>query len=189
MSDHAIELATQLVGLKDSFDLEKFQEMRLQGMVAIVVAQPMEMGQWFSNTYFNGDYSISQRVSILSALGLAARELAGYKDEDSSMTQANSAPDFPSKKLPEKYAKIYEQEAGPVTAISQKLERAMLQPITMQAVDKMSGPSALNVRTFSTRMEVEKKRKKAIPNQLAKIVSDGFFFPLTGRWRALSQTQ
>ena len=163
--------------------------MRLQAMIAIVVAKPLIMGQWFSNTYFNGDYSMSQRISIISALGLAAREVAGYKDEDSSLTQANSAPDFPSKRLPDKYAKIYDRDAAPVNALVQKLERSMLQPMAVQAADKMSGPNALKVRTFSSRMEVERKRKKAIPNQLAKIVADGFFFPLTGRWRALSQTQ
>jgi len=31
-------------------------------------------------------------------------------------------------------------------------------------------------------MAVEKKRKKPIPNPLAKVVADGFFFPLTGRF-------
>jgi telomere length regulation protein len=31
-------------------------------------------------------------------------------------------------------------------------------------------------------MEVEKKRQKPIPNALAQIVAENFFFPLTGRW-------
>ena len=183
MSDHFEELATQLVGLGDKYNLENFAQLRLQGMIAVLIAQPLQMGRWFANTFFNGEYSMGQRASILTTLSMGARELAGFKSEDAALTGADTAPTFPSKKLPDKLHKIYALETAPVDALTQKLKRTMIQPMAADAIDKLAGPKALQVRTFSSRMDVEKKRKKPIPNALAKIVADGFFFPLTGRWQ------
>lgn len=102
MTDNAQELASILTGLQDKWDISNFEELRLQGMIAVLVAQPLEMGQWFSATYFNGDYSISQRAAVLTTLGLGARELAGYGEEDAALTKSNQDASFPSKKLPPK---------------------------------------------------------------------------------------
>lgn len=185
VSEHIEELATQLVGLGDKYNMEDFQMLRLQSMIAVLVAQPLGMGQWFARTFFNGDYSMGQRTSVLTTLGLGARDLAGLGKEDAVMTGADAAikNPFPSKMLPEKLHRIYAIEAKPVEAISEKLEESMIKPMAVEAADQLSGPNALKVRTFSSRMEVEKKRPKPIPNELAKIVADGFFFPLTGLWR------
>ena len=173
------------MGLGDKYEMEDFQQLRLQGMIAVLVAVPLRMGQWFSKTFFDGDYSMSQRASILTTLGMGARELAGFRKEDAALTGADAVPEnpFPSKTLPGRLHKIYALEAAPVDALAKNLERTMIQPLAIEAADKFVGPNALKVRTFSSRMEVEKKRKKPIPNELAKIVAEGFFFPLTGRWR------
>ena len=185
VSSHAEELATLLTGLSDKFEIADFAKMRLQGMIAILISQPLKMGQWFAKTFFDGDYSLSQRLSILTTLGLGARELGGLKGEDGDLTGANIPPEalFPSKLLPSKLHKIY---AGPSTSlidsIASQLESTMIQPLAIEAADQLSGPNALKVRTFSSRLAVNAKRTKAIPNALAKVVADGFFFPLTGRW-------
>ncbi|KAL9012973.1 MAG: hypothetical protein Q9173_002289 [Seirophora scorigena] len=190
VTDSAHDLASIFTGLQDKWNIPKFEELRLQAMIAVLVAQPLEMGQWFSAAYFNGDYSISQRAAVLTTLGLGARELAGYGKEDAALTKSSSAqqedrPLFPSKRLPPKLHALYaspETAAAPITAASQRLEQSILRPMALDAADALSGPSALKIRTFSSRMEVERKRTKPIPNALAKVVADGFFFPLTGRW-------
>lgn len=165
--------------------MENFQQTRLQGMIAVLVAEPLKMGQWYSRTFYSGDYSMGQRASVLTVLGLGARELAGLGKNDATLTGANMTKEhpFPSKRLPDKLHKVYALDAAPMDALSSQLEKTMIQPIAAEAADKFSGPNALKVRTFSSRMAVEKKRQKPIPNALAKIVADGFFFPLTGRWR------
>ncbi|KAH0007323.1 hypothetical protein KCU78_g11831, partial [Aureobasidium melanogenum] len=183
VSDHALELASILVGLGDTFDMEDFLELRLQALIAVLVSDPAQMAPWFARQVFDGDYSLSQRTTVLSVLGLGARELAGYKDEDEDLNPKIAATSFPSKQLPERLHKMYTAERNaPVARIASNLERSMIQPMALDAADKMSGPNILKVRTFSSRMEVEKKRNKIIPNALAKIVAEGFFFPLTGRW-------
>lgn len=169
--------------------MENFQKMRLQGMIAVLTAEPLKMGQWFSRTFYNGDYSMGQRASVLTTLGMGARELAGLAKEDAALTGANAKETtFPSKRLPDRLHKIYALEAAPMDALSAQLEKTMIQPMATSAADQITGPNALKVRTFSSRMEVEKKRQKPIPNELAKIVAEGFFFPLTGRWRIHLQT-
>ena len=191
VSENIEELASILVGLGDKWEMENFQQMRLQGMIAVLIAEPLKMGQWFSRSFYNGDYSMGQRASLLTVLGLGARELAGLGKEDAALTGANATTEnsFPSKRLPDKLHKIYALEAAPMNAITSQLEKSMIQPMAAEAADKISGPNALKVRTFSSRMAVEKKRQKPIANALAKVVADGFFFPLTGRWHIHLQSQ
>ncbi|KAL6715766.1 telomere binding protein [Lecanora helva] len=184
VSDNIEDLATLLVGLGDKWEMDDFQNFRLQGMIAVLTAEPLKMGQWFSKTFYNGDYSMGQRASVLTTLSMGARELAGLGKEDAALTGAIPKEDlFPSKRLPEKLHKIYALEAAPMNALSSQLERTMIQPMAAAAADQVTGPNALKVRTFSSRMAVEKKRQKPIPNALAKVVAEGFFFPLAGRWR------
>lgn len=182
VNSHSEELATLLVGLQDKYDIENFLDMRQQAMIAILIAQPVEMGKWFSKTFFDGDYSISQRASILTTLGLGAQELGGHGSESTELASKTS---FPSKALPEAMHKIYADktsEEGAVDRLSTELSNTIIAPMAAELADKLTGPAVLKVRTFSSRMAVEKKRKKPIANALAKVVADSFFFPLTGRF-------
>jgi telomere length regulation protein len=188
VTDHAEELATLLVGLQDKYDIDNFQDMRMQGMIAILVASPLKLGQWFSKTFFDGDFSVSQRASVLTTLGLGARELGGFGAEDSTLTSTKPLPSssFPSKTLPSNLHNLYTGKQAPkstaVDALSTQLQNTMIAPLAADLADKLTGPAILKVRTFSSRMAVEKKRKKPISNPLAKVVAEGFFFPLTGRF-------
>jgi telomere length regulation protein len=189
VSDHVEELATLLVGLQDKFNIENFQDMRLQGMIATLLSQPPKMGRWFARTFFEGDYSLLQRASILTVLSIAARELGGFKEQDATLTKVNALPSnsFPSKLLPPKLHKVYASEQqqllqSPVDAISQSLSNTMIQPLAASLADKATGPDVLKVRTFSSRLAVESRRKPPSANSLSAVVADSFFFPLTGRF-------
>jgi telomere length regulation protein len=183
VTDHLDELATILTGLQDNLELEGFPQQRQQALIAVLLAKPAQMAQWFVRSFFSGDYSLTQRNVMLTTLGLGARELAGMKDSSTDELLPPVA-SFPSKQLPPHLHKMYadNKDANPVARISSSMARAMLSPLASQAADQLTGPNILKVRTFSSRMEVEKKRQKPIPNALAQIVAENFFFPLTGRW-------
>ncbi|KAJ0168806.1 DNA replication checkpoint protein tel2 [Colletotrichum tanaceti] len=194
VSSHADELATLLVGLQDNFEIEGFHELRLEGMVAVIVAQPQKMGQWFSKTFFDGDYSVSQRASVLTVLGLSARELAGFDTSEHA-----AAASFPSKRLPEKMESLYldpspssnqlpsasNLKAIPANAldtIANSLISSFVAPIAASAADAATGPDALKLSTFTSRLpsKVSKKpRIRAIPNTTASMLATSYFFPLT----------
>ncbi|KAH8676639.1 telomere length regulation protein-domain-containing protein [Tricladium varicosporioides] len=195
VSTHAEELAGLLMGIQDKFEIEDFVDMRLQGLIAILVTLPSKMGPWFSKTFFDGDYSISQRASVLTTLGLGARELAGLGTVTKDLMPSNApAPkQFPSKTLPTRMHNFYSPsttnttnskrlEEKVITALSTQLQNAMIAPTVAKIADTATGPSILKIRTFSSRMAVEAARSKPTTNALAQIVSISFFFPLSGRY-------
>ncbi|KAJ0313395.1 hypothetical protein COL516b_000331 [Colletotrichum fioriniae] len=198
VSSHADELATLLVGLQDKFEIENFNDLRLQGMIAIVAAQPQKMGQWFAKTFFDGDYSISQRAAVLIVLGLSARELAGFDTSEYA-----AAASFPSKRLPEKMEALYldpstaqarlasssNLKAIPANAldtIADSLTSSFLAPIAANAADATTGPDILKLSTFTSRLPSKSTKKpgiRSIPNTTASLLATSFFFPLTARFQ------
>lgn len=186
VKDHAEELATILMGLQDKYDIDDFNDLRLQGMISVLLCDPQRMAKWFARTFFDGDYSISQRVSVLSTISISARELGGFKEEDKSLTKTAPASgnNFPSKRLPERLHNIYAAEETPVDSLSHQLSKTMIQPLAASLADKVTGPDILKVRTFSSRLAVESRRAPPTVNTLSSMVADSFFFPLTGRFFA-----
>lgn len=205
VSEHAEEVASLLVGLSDRYEIEEFDDLRVQGMIALIVAQPKLMGQWFAKTFFDGDYSISQRASTLIVLGISARELAGF--DTSSYTAAAS---FPSKTLPERVEKLYLNASSATTyqepssslkplphnaldGIAKSLTMEFLAPMAATAAGAATGPDALKLSTFTSRLADPQKvrritrakpRIRSIPNTTASLLSTNFFSPLIARFQA-----
>ncbi|KAH8910800.1 hypothetical protein BR93DRAFT_874003 [Coniochaeta sp. PMI_546] len=209
VKEHADELASLLVGLQDKFELDNFFQLRLQGMIALVVTQPEVMGPWFAKTFYDGDYSVSQRTSILAVLGISARELAGF--ETSEYTEASS---FPSKTLPERVERLYigspssnrqlgspsslkPLPANALDTVAQSLTKMFLSPIAAEAADAVTGPDVLKISTFTSRLEQQnsgpsnikrrpatRPRVRAIPNTTAQLLYNSFFSPLVARFQA-----
>ncbi|TLD25520.1 hypothetical protein PspLS_05549 [Pyricularia sp. CBS 133598] len=208
VKDHAEELARLLVGIQDKFNMDDFESLRTKGMVSLIVAHPQKMGPWFAKTFFDGDYSLSQRASVLTVLGLAAREIAGFEQSE----YAESA-SFPSKKLPEKVEQFYLAQTGQnqiaggsnlkslppgaIDNIAQSITAGFLAPIVANAADEQTGPDLLKLSSFASRLQQrqgsgnspsQKSQKKAgvraIPNTTAQLISTSFFFPLTARFQA-----
>ena len=194
LTENMEELALLIVGLQDENNLPKFHEYRLQSMIALIVALPLKMGRWFSAVYFDGDISQIQRSAILTALGLSARELAGNGEADAKLLGLPAMPDasFPSKKLSAGLEALYKTDESPISSLTKQLSQASLQPLAANAADAATGPDALKVRTFSSRMEVEKKRQqreaqrqKSTVKDIHKVLSEGFFYPLKGRFEMM----
>ncbi|KAK6533120.1 telomere binding protein [Arthrobotrys megalospora] len=190
LSSHAVDLLTALVGMQDKFEMENFDNLRLKAIVSLLVTLPLLSGPWTSQRIFEGDYSLSQRCVMLSAIGIAAMELAGEEIPDDSplytfqlSASERERTQFPSKKLPKRLHDVYASSTTPVDTISNRLKNSILQPIAAKAADELTpGPSMIKVRKFSTRMEVEANRKKPGVNKLSQVVVPAFFGPLTGRW-------
>ena len=191
--DHIEDLATILLGLSDSLELEGFAEQRQEALIAVLMAKPAAMAQWFARNFFAGDYSLVQRTAALTTLGLGARELAGLKNtSDENLTQPSTS--FPSKQLPPHLHALYASQSSSsnqLARLTSSMTKQLLSPLAAQAADTLTGPAILKVgqsRTFSSRMEVEARRSKPIPNALSQLVADNFFFPLTGRWWLATRT-
>lgn len=164
-------------------------------MIALIVSHPLKMGRWFTAIFFDGDLSQVQRSAVLTALGLSAREVAGNGEADAKALGLPALEDtsFPSKRLaPALEAMFLGSNESPIAALTREMSRTSLQPLAADAADAMTGPNALKVRTFSSRMEVEKKRQqraaerqKATVKDLHKVLAEGFFYPLQGRFEIM----
>ena len=183
VKDHAVEIASILCSLQDPLSTDDYDELRLQAMIAVLLSDVITMGPWFSRQAFVGEYSIAQRCVMLSALGLGGRELAGFKDED-GLNPSLSKTDFPSKRLPTHLHSLYspansEFSTSRLNAASKDVELALIKPLALQAADQSTAHlNAVKVRTFSSRMEVERTKRKPAQNSLAKVFGAAFFFPL-----------
>jgi len=176
VKDHIQELATILMNLNNNFEFEDFIQLREEALIAVLIADPAPVAQYYAKTAFEGDFSIQQRTSILAGMGLGARELAAFKDDERS-----EAPKFPSKELPDHLRRIY-GESTPLLRVAVRIQQTINEPMALKAADELAGPNALKVRTFSSRIAKEKTRRRPAANELAKIVGESFFFPLTARW-------
>lgn len=209
VKEHAEELASLLVGIQDKFDIENFYDLKLQGMISIAVAQPQLMAPWFARTFFSGDYSVAQRASVLTVLGLSAREISGY-----ATSEYTAAALFPSQTLPDKMKKLYIEDAATsnqltssslkalppnaLDTISKSLTSNFMAPLAADAADSATGPDALKLSTFKSRLDQQqsstaqksktKPRVRAIPNTTAQLIASSFFFPLTARFQSAARS-
>lgn len=178
VQDHAEELLAILLNLNDTFEMDDFLELRQEALISLLVAQPQIIAPAIAHSSLSGDFSVQQRAAMLTAVALGARELSGHKDIDRP-----EAPKFPSKRVPKHLQQVYgEGSPSKFEAASQQLEQSMVQPLALTAADKLSGPNVLKVRSFSSRMDVQKKATKLAPNALAKHVAEWFFLPLINGW-------
>lgn len=183
LSENIKDLASTLINIQQGMSKEGPQQLRLRSLIACLVAQPADMGPWFASMYFEGDFSLSQRASLLTTIGLGARELAGHSDDPVLGTDKLKA-SFPSQRLPGNLAAVYD----PVNNLARLLEHSTLQPMALAAADKLTGPDVLKVRTFSSRLSVEKKtaqkakeRQTRIPKNIHKLLADSIYLPLCCR--------
>jgi len=160
-------------------------------MIATIVAQPKTMGPWYVCEAFAGEYSIGQRGAMLVAVGLAARELGGYGRMKSEVVDAEVNNEFPTKMLPERLHKVYAgigigngsgrleakgalvaSQTAEVDTLARAMEQSMLVPLSTRKSASAGKP-----------------RTKIIRNDLASVMAEAFFFPLTGYFHASMQSR
>ncbi|OCT49313.1 hypothetical protein CLCR_04526 [Cladophialophora carrionii] len=194
LSSNILPLASTLLNLQEIMSMEDTSRLRLEALVACLVSKPAIMGPWIASTYFEGDLSLSTRSALLAAMALGARELAGITDDDAEETSAASASatiegSFPSKRLPPHLEQTYSSTVQqPIESISKTLSYRTLQPMALEAADKLTGPDILKVRTFSSRMQVaartaarQESRSKRIPKDLHRLLAESMYLPLCSR--------
>ncbi|CAE6471433.1 unnamed protein product [Rhizoctonia solani] len=101
LEENAINLAYLFMGLQDNFDLDRFEERRQAVLVALVACSPTKAAPTIIEQFFHHQYSTTQRFTMLNALALGARELAGLPIPPPPIdTLKRPRIDFPSKVLP-----------------------------------------------------------------------------------------
>ncbi|CCF60516.1 hypothetical protein KAFR_0K01620 [Kazachstania africana CBS 2517] len=92
---YSSQLMMEIATLNNNFDEKDFEKWRINALVSLLVVVPDKVKDLF-HILFQKELSLQQRMSLLSALGLSARELRGY--DDASILKPKY--DFPTSRLP-----------------------------------------------------------------------------------------
>lgn len=155
-------------------------------MIAVVVSYP-KVTAHVCHLLLTGDYSLQQRMCLLSCISLSARELRGYDDE--SVRQSFQKTDFPSKKLPPQLHNQYmasENTDYGYNSIENSIQNQLMQEASEEARDELSGGKILRISLALKKKSTESSKevslsKEAIAN-FRKTVGHTFFFPLVAVW-------
>ncbi|ODQ67574.1 hypothetical protein NADFUDRAFT_82016, partial [Nadsonia fulvescens var. elongata DSM 6958] len=186
---YAKSLGACLAMLKDPFEIENFQVLRLRALIALVSSCPKIAPEYFAELIVTGDLTLQDRMTLLSAISLGARALSGENDDVSAQPKV----EFASKKLPEQLhallvtdSDVYTKNSNEVDIITKQLQRRLLKDTVEDAKDHeiLSGPRILRM---SSKLQKARDGKvnlqtRYTKNEYAKLAGRNFFFPLTGRW-------
>lgn len=157
------ELVSVLVGLINNYNEEKFDELKLNSIVSVIVVNP-NIIKHVMTLLFTGDYSLQQRMIILSSISLSARELRGLDD---SMIDKPEF-DFPTNQIPQRQSK---------PSITEVPSEPKIMEITGDVADQGIGRGTIT--RVSRKLTNSKPTSK--PNNFAK-VAPKFFYPLFHAW-------
>lgn len=206
LSDNIHSLASALVNLQDGMSEPEHQQQRLDALTACVVARPEQMGKYLTSTYFNGDFSLSQRSTLLIAIGMGARQLAGFTDANTSSVGEIDL--FPSQQLPahlqpkpitgqQKASTELLPSTNPISTLTHHATLSTIRPLAEAAASSLpeSGPDILKIaqttRTSSSlslnraKQQQASSRTKTIPRNIHNILCNSIYIPLTSPLTAI----
>lgn len=206
VSDNIHSLASALINLRDGMSKPEHQQELLDALVACVVALPAIMGKHLAVTYLDGDFSMSQRSTLLIAIGLGAREVAGFDDSRLTQSQQQELDLFPSQRLPphlqpKKPAKTNNKQpsrligmSNPIAMLTNAANQDTIRPMAVAAAQTQEGPEVLKVTRTSSRLQVSKEkilqqqnRSSKIPRDIYNILANNIFLPLASPLAAILQ--
>lgn len=191
VSSQATQLIQTFIGITNTLHHEDFEQYRLNLMVAVLVSHPPTAIQLIK-LLSTGDYSLQQRMSILTSLALAARDIRGFKDD--SINHSYEEKLFPTKTLPqtlhEKYLSLESQSSesqsleypGFIKA-ENSLRNSLMDSKAEDAKDKLSGGKILRMsRKLQPSSLKDDQLIKPKHGQYPSIISKNFYFPLINLW-------
>lgn len=194
------ELAQVLCGLRNNFGLNDFDQQKMNAMIALCVTAPETVSPLHAEYVTFGDYSLQERLIMLSSIALAALHLSGKSTYNFEVSREDM---FPSRLLPPdihaRFAleKDYPQDLGrfglsyienSVRAIKSSSLRESVTNAIENADTSKSGEIFVSRRLQTERDQRGGKNLAVQKNSLAKIAGQSFFFPLASRWKSFTST-
>ncbi|KAG0656969.1 telomere binding protein [Monosporozyma unispora] len=156
VSYYSEELIKNIVALNNNFEEKDFEQWRINALISLLVVVPDKVNDLYQ-LLFNSDLSLQQRMSVLSSVGLAARELRGLDDANVMKPKF----DFPSKRLP------WDKPATTSNQIEDISNRSLVKDGTTTWKSK--------------KLELASSKLSTKKNEFRKCANN-FFYPLANGW-------
>lgn len=120
VSYYSTGLLSSVACLNNDLDESHFEEARINALVSILVTTPNKVTELL-RIFFTSELSLQQKMSLLSSVGLSARELRGH--DDKSIVKPKY--DFPTSRLP---------WDKPAAALTENIQKAYDQDVSLEKV-------------------------------------------------------
>ncbi|RUS20462.1 hypothetical protein BC937DRAFT_95163 [Endogone sp. FLAS-F59071] len=168
IGDNAIELTRTLLCLENTYELEGFQDRRERGLVALAVASPGDVVRYLIDQLYDKNYSLGQRFTILTVLVNAARELAGWSENQDIAQKQKPTVTYP---LP---------PPSTIDTLTSVIQNSLTLPSTNAG--SISTLRVDRTRVFSNKSRIDAARAKPKANKFGALAGSVFFFPLLQGW-------
>ncbi|CCE62934.1 hypothetical protein TPHA_0D02980 [Tetrapisispora phaffii CBS 4417] len=163
VSYYAAKLIVNICTLNNNFEEKDFEAWRINALETILFVTPESIKD-ILKLLFTTELSLQQRMSILSSLGLSARELRGYDDEYIVKYET----DFFEQKLP------WSTNQSPISL--QSAEQS-----TITEINPANNSIMENSQVTWKSKKLLKSNKTSRKNEFRKHASI-FFYPLANQW-------
>ncbi|KAK3810327.1 MAG: telomere length regulation protein-domain-containing protein [Benniella sp.] len=164
LEEFAEKLAKALVLLSDNFEVPDFYKLRDDAVVALVVTSPAIVSSVLTAQFYKKRISLGQRLNILNALALGAKELSGFD-------RSPSVPPLSGKPSP---ATLNNNAATRATSSALVPQKQTFDSITNTIAETRT-------RRFSQKAHIEASRPAPKTNAFSNLASV-FLGGLLGRW-------
>lgn len=178
---YAEDLLSKLAALTNFFEEDDFEAQKLNAMIATAVASP-KVTSHICHLLLTGDYSLQQRISLLTTMVLSARELRGFtRDGDESQHLKTL---FPTRMLPEKLHALYINMDDECSRIQYSIQDLIMSEPSDEAKDQLAGGKILRI---SSKLKKKTQQQDVLVSKdqlrnFGSIVGKQFFFPLLAIW-------
>ncbi|KAK7204073.1 telomere length regulation protein-domain-containing protein [Myxozyma melibiosi] len=195
------ELAQIMCGLRNNYGLDNFDQQKMNAMIALCVTSPETVGAVYAENVSFGDYSLQERLMMLSSIALASLHLSGKSTYNFDISAEDL---FPSKMLPASAHSRFATEKdfaqdwhkvglGYIDRELRTIKAGSLRASVGNAIERADMGKSGEV-FVSRKLLAERERQsgggssssvvRAIQkNSVAPIAGSAFFFPLSMRWK------
>lgn len=208
LSDNIHGLVSVLVNLQEGTSEGEQQQQKLDALVACIFAMPKETSKDLINMYFNGDLSLAQRSTLLIALGLGARELAGFSDGKTPQQQQQLALETnkigqPPRTGPQPITDSDRIRSGTkqrsagytnnaIALLTSAATTSLIAPLAQSAAESITKtPEILKISQITrtsaklTKKNNQQSNTRKVPKDLYLVLANNFFVPLVSPLAAL----
>ncbi|ODV91666.1 hypothetical protein CANCADRAFT_74266 [Tortispora caseinolytica NRRL Y-17796] len=175
---HSTRLAHAIAILGNRYELDNFEELKLDCMIELTVSDPEHVAPELVRILFTGDFSLQQRISILSALALASRRLAELPDVN--MLHGSNVI---LKQLPSSVLSRFDSHSNQLKAVTSDLQNLALKETAQNIKDELIGGGEVKWISSKLNKRPDKAPRTTISStRFSKIAGPVFFSPLTRAW-------